>query len=285
MLMQEPRIKTLYRRLWKPNPFQRWSAGSRALPDFLVIGAMRSGTTSLHERIIQHPGVRAAIKKEIHFFDLEYSQGLSWYQAHFPSRNALQRAGKITGEASPYYLFHPLAPIRAAQAVPRVKLIVILRNPIDRAYSHYWHGIRHGYENRTFEEAVDQEAAALSGEEERLVAEPGYYSRAHHLHSYLSRGLYADQLARWRAVFPAEQFLVLENTRFAREAESETNRLWQFLGLAPAAVRPARRMNKAAYPEMDPATRNRLAAYFKPANERLYQTLGTRFSWDMGSRT
>ena len=119
-------------------------------PNFLIIGAQRCGTTSLYNYLIQHPQIVPSSKKEVHFFDLNFHLGQSWYEKHFPevSDNIL------TGEASPYYIFHPLCPKRIFDYDPSVKLIVILRNPIDRAYSHYRHIVRLGHEPLKFEDAL-----------------------------------------------------------------------------------------------------------------------------------
>ena len=144
----------------------------RLLPDFLIIGTQRGGTTSLYNYLVEHPGIGAASIKEVHFFDTpHFKQGLAWYRGHFPSafqRYYVERSlkhGFVTGEASPYYLFHPHAPKRVAGLMPQMKLIVMLRNPVDRAYSHYHHEVAGGHEKlATFEEAIACEDERLAGE-------------------------------------------------------------------------------------------------------------------------
>ncbi len=284
--MQHSWYKRLYQYLFKPSPYHLLTSHKRALPDFIVIGAMRSGTTSLHRLLVEHPVVVPALKKEIHFFDLHFSKGLRWYRAHYPLAGSLQRRPRashpasITGEASPYYMFHPQASRRAAATVPHAKLLAILRNPVDRAYSHYWHGVRYGYESRTFEEALAQEPARLTGECEKLLANETYHSRSHQLHSYRARGVYADQLADWLQHFPREQLLVLSNEQFATDPAGQARRVFGFLGLPPEAVRPRKQYNKASYADMSPRTRQQLIEYFRPHNARLYELLEERFGWE-----
>jgi hypothetical protein len=266
----------LYRALLKPNPYQRLTWRRRALPDFLIIGAMRAGTTSLYHLLVQHPQVVRAVTKEVHFFDLNFGRGANWYRAHF--RRKTSGPQPLTGESSPYYLFHPLAAARAASLLPDARLIVILRDPVRRAYSHYWHSRRYGFEERPFEQTIEKEPAELAGEVEKLKADPDYRSFAHQHHSYLARGRYAQQLADWFSHFPRPQFLVLEQKRFYADLQAGADALYAFLGLAPHTIE-ARRYNEARYPEMAGATLARLAEHFRPYNLQLGEMLGERFEW------
>ena len=134
------------------------TASARRLPDFLVIGAQRAGSTSLFAQLCEHPGVAAPSHKEIHYFDLQSFRGLRWYRSHFPP--AGRSRGRITGEASPYYLFHPAVPARVAEALPDVRLVALLRDPVARAYSQYQLSVRDGHETLGFEEALASRAGA-----------------------------------------------------------------------------------------------------------------------------
>ncbi len=154
---------------WSAQAYARPTAGLRLLPDYLIIGAQRAGTTSLHRYLIQHPGVRTTLRtKGVHFFDTGYGRGMSWYASRFPTRltawYVARRHGVElrTGEASPYYLFHPHVPGRVAEHLPQVKLIALLRDPVGRAYSHYQHEVARGFETLSFEEAIEAEAARLA---------------------------------------------------------------------------------------------------------------------------
>src|SRR5919204_149042 len=161
-------------------------AGSRPLPDFLVIGAQRCGTTSLYRYLEKHPNViGASPSKGVHYFDMNAERSLRWYRAHFPTERRRRQAGSgaVTGEASPYYLFHPRGPDRVRAAVPDARLIAMLRDPVDRAYSQYQQEYARGFEDaETFERALELEPARLAGERERMLADPEYESPAlqHH---------------------------------------------------------------------------------------------------------
>jgi hypothetical protein len=251
----------------------------RGLPSVLIIGTQKGGTTSLFNYLVQRPDVRIPLAKEVHYFDLHYDQGTRWYRGHFPYSHQL-RHGALSLEASPYYLVHPLAPQRAAQLLPKVKLIALLRNPIDRALSHYQHEVRAGRETLSFEEAINHEPARLAGEEERLCRDPLYYSYNHHRFSYLLRGIYVDQLRRWMAYFPRPQLLVLQSERLFRDPASVTATVCEFLGLPPHRLARYKPFLQGTYQrEIPDQLRTRLAAYFEPHNHDLYQWLGEKFDW------
>ncbi len=269
----------------------RWSeavgeltASWRVLPDFLILGTQRGGTASLYYNLAGHPSVGPATRKEVHFFDLRYPRGLAWYRSHFPTRADLQerrrRTGAgMTGEASPYYLFHPAVPSRVRAALPEVKCIVLLRNPVDRAYSHYQREVRKGREPLSFEDAVAAETNRLRGEAERIQADAGYVSERHQQWSYLARGIYLPQVQAWMAALPRERFLVLESEAFFADPASALRQVASFLGLPshPAADIPA--YNAQHYAEMPPTLRRQLEAFFAPHNAALQAFLGRGFSW------
>ncbi|MFN2470720.1 MAG: sulfotransferase [Gaiellaceae bacterium] len=263
----------------------RSTASLRMLPDFLIIGTQRGGTTSLYKYLAEHPQVRAPLLgKGAHYFSTGFGEGERVYRAHFPlrlfSRFHVRAEGRvITGEASPYYLFHPHVPRRVAEIVPRVRLVALLRDPVHRAYSHYWHEVERGFEPLTFEEAIEREQERLGLETERILADPTHESFKHRHYSYLARGLYADQLEGWKSVFPAEQMLVLSSEEFFADPETSFRRVLNFLELRPASRREYETFNPRDYPPMDEATRRRLADYFAEPNARLSLLLGVDFGW------
>jgi hypothetical protein len=251
----------------------------RGLPAFLVIGAQKGGTTSLFNYLAQHPDVLPPFGKEIHYFDLNYARGARWYRGRFPYRARL-RGGRVTLDASPYYLAHPLVPQRAAQLVPEVKLVALLRNPVDRALSHYQHEVRDGRESLTFEEAIEREPARLEGEEERLQRDPQYHSFSHRRHSYLLRGRYLEQLRRWAQHFPRARLLVLQSERLFRDPAAASAAVYDFLGLRPHRLEAYKPFLQGKYErDMPAALRTKLAAYFEPHNRELYEWLGEEFDW------
>jgi hypothetical protein len=259
-----------------------------ALPDFLVIGAMKGGTTFLYHLLTQHPLVESAATKEVHFFDALYEEGVEWYRRNFPAPRLKDGRMTITGEATPY-LSHRYAPKRMAAVVAQAQLVALLRNPVDRAYSHYHQGVRRGGETRTFDEAIEAEEARSRGERDKLLNEHRASSN-HSRTSYLSRGVYVEQLMRWAEHFDEEQMLVLKSEDFFERPVDVFKVVLGFLGLPewePAdSSEPRSRNNherkkfKGKYKrEMNPETRRKLEEYFGPHNQRLYDYLGRDLGW------
>lgn len=259
-------------------------------PDYLVIGAQRAGTTTLYKHLVKHPSVGPALTKEVHFFDKNFGRGFPWYAAHFPTvlyeRLAKRPAGwpLVTGEATPYYLFHPHAPHRVAECLPTVKLVVMLRDPANRAYSHYQHEVARGDETLSFEEAIDKEQERVEGELDKMLADPTYNSFVHQHYTYLSRGIYVDQLEVWRSLFPESQMHVISSEEFFSEPERVLTGLLDFLGL-PRWLPPSfKRHNSYRYSKLDDNTRARLAEYYAEPNQRLYEYLGVDYGWCRNGR-
>ena len=239
-----------------------------ALPDFLIIGAPKCGTTSLYYLLAEHPHVEPAAAKELHFFNSHFDLGMEWYRRCFPRPEQKDGRSTITGEATPSYLGDLYAPGRVAEVVPQVRLLVLLRNPVDRAFSHFQMAQRKGWATTaTFEEAVGAEHAGRLDEDSW----------------YLSGGIYADQLARWSSLFGHEQILVLRSEDFSRSPEETLERVLGFLGLPdwkPQAGELHKKLHTGGYEqEMQPATRRRLEEYFGPHNRRLYTLVGEDFGW------
>lgn len=259
---------------------------ARVLPDFLIIGAQKSGTTSLHRYLTRHPQVRESTLKEVHFFDggLEdgkdaHALGEAWYRAHFPLASEMA-PGEKAFEASPAYLFHPLAAARIAALVPEARLVAILRNPTDRAISHYFHNVRPnrgGLEPLPVAEAMAAEEARLAP----LLARGAYGDRAFRAYSYKARGRYLEQLERYWAAFGRERLLVLRAEDLFEDPAGLMGRLFDFLGLDPArgpsSFEPVHvGSNREG---VDAGVRAELDAYFAPLNRALYAALGRDFGW------
>ncbi|RFS84677.1 sulfotransferase [Actinomadura spongiicola] len=267
------------------------TAALRPGPDFLLIGAKRGGSTSLYYTLLEHPRImplfpnarllpKANHTKGVHYFDSHYDRGATWYRSHFPA--SARRSGKVVGEGSPYYLFHPLAAERAGRDVPDAKILLILRDPIERAFSHYRERRRQSAEElATFEEALLAENDRLAGERERIVSEPGYRSYAHEQQSYRAQGEYAPHLRRWMEHFPAERFHVLAAEEFYADPQKAVDGVAEFLGLPPAPLPPSavKVWNAAPSQELSPHTRQSLAEHYAPFNEDLEKLLGRTFPW------
>ncbi len=254
------------------------TAPLRGLPGFIIIGAQKAGTSSLHAYLERHPQVGLSHKKEIQYFSYHHRRPLRWYRAHFPLRAELGEQG-ITGEASPYYLFHPHAARRVAEALPGVKLIALLREPVGRAYSNYNHHVRLGWESASFEDAVEMESERMRGERERMLADPGYYSHNYRIFSYLARGLYLPQILAWREHFADEQLLVLRAEDLFAEPERIYLQVLEFLELEPWSPGDFKPQNAGSYEGLSVDTRRRLETFYRPHNRRLARYLGWECSW------
>lgn len=245
-------------------------------PDFVIIGAQRGGTTSLHAYLSAHPKVRTPATKELHFVTDRYERGHDWYRGQFPRDLP---PGTLTGEATPYALFHPLAAGRLRQVAPEAKLIALLRNPVDRAYSHYLFERARGDEPLEFAAALDAEPRRLAGEEAALARCSTYVSKPHKHASYVARGNYAPQLERWFAHFPREQMLVLRSEDFYGQTPATFARVTAFLKMKPEIDMSFAAHNSAAGPPMEASIRRRLTRRFAPLNVRLAELLGWDPDW------
>jgi len=255
--------------------YGRATSFARPLPDFLILGAQKAGTTALYAYLRWHPGIAGPAWKEVSYFDRHYRRGTRWYRGQFP----LRPGDRVVGEASTGYVFQPLAPVRVKMTVPEARLVVLLRNPVDRALSHYHHEVALGREPLTFEQAIDAEPDRTRGEDKRLSGEPDYFSHAWWDYTYLARGRYAEQLERWLAVFPREQLLVVASEELAAEPGQTYARVVEFLGAPSHELESYPRVYEQSYAEMRTDTRRRLAEYFAEPNRRLYELLGRDFGW------
>jgi hypothetical protein len=272
------------------NAVTAWGVATyrvRRLPDFLIIGAQRAGTTSLYRYLVEHPDIAPAMpSKGVHYFDTQFHKSSAWYKGHFPTVLAARyvkfRRGVdlLTGEASPYYLFHPAVPRRVAEALPDVKLIVLLRNPVDRAYSHYANEAARGFETLSFEEALEQEPSRLEGEAEKLEANPRYNSFAHQHYSYLARGLYRAQLERWHAFFAPDQLHIASSEHFWADPEEVLGEVQDFLGVERRPLGAYQKYNARNRQPLPPAVRGRLEEFFAEPNRLLFENLGVDFGWN-----
>ena len=278
------------------KPWGKGSAGKGAddepsggsLPDFLIIGEAKTGTTFLYYLLTRHPYVEPAVTKEVHYFDRRrkgYEENLDWYRSQFPPTMWRQGRRVITGEASPYYMYHPHAARRASEAVPEAKIIALLRNPVDRAYSEYQHKVRDGREDLGFEESTASEPERIRGERERLLANEQAGSPNLRNFSYISRGIYVDQLQEWQRYFNRDRMLVLASENLFAKPVETLHCVTEFLELPQWEPEDVETLStpdsrhEASYEPISPETRRRLEAYFKPHNQRLYDFLGTDFGW------
>ncbi|GIH91594.1 sulfotransferase [Planobispora siamensis] len=266
----------------------RLTAGSRVLPSFLIVGAQRSGTTSLYRALAQHPlTLKPVLRKGVHYFDVAYHRGISWYRAHFPLMASASRLSRRYGrrpmafESAPYYLFHPLAAARIAEDLPGVKLIVLVRDPVERAFSAHAHELARGFETEpSFARAVELEEERLAGAVRALTRSPHAVSHAHRHHAYLARGRYAEQLSRVERLIGRDRVLVVDSGRFFSHPEAVYDRVLEFLGLPHIGDPLFERHNARSRPAPMPSgLRRELSEHFERSDALLTPWLGAVPSW------
>ena len=229
-----------------------------SLPNVLIIGAAKCGTTSLFEYLAQHPDAGAARSKELRFFDQRWDpRRVRWYRANF----AAAGRHRVRFEATPGYLLHPDVPARVHALVPDVRLIVMLREPVARAYSYWNHRRNQGVEPLGFGDAVAAEAGRKR------------------MFWYVRGGQYAEQIDRWSALFPRSAFWFVRSEDFFRSQTGELDRITRWLGLPKHRFGDLRPRNQRTYPAPLPAElRASLEPRFAESNARVAARTGIR--WD-----
>ncbi len=266
----------------------RWQTRRlRVLPDFIIIGARKCGTTSLYEYLTQHPCVLSALSKELYFFDYHYEKGADWYSSHFPTQFEKHMREKafdkkmITGEATPSYFSQPIVASRIAELLPRVKLILLLREPIAAAYSAYQFGIKMGTysaQEFDFERAVQAEldyvkkgGSLFERQNEALAINPRC--------SLLARHAYIDLLKPWLEVFGDEQLKIILSEDLFADTSGVYQEVQEFLGLPNHILRSFKPFNENRYERLASGIEAQLQDFFAPLNQRLNHFLGRDVGW------
>lgn len=273
----------------------------RILPSFIIIGAARAGTTSLYAYLISHPNVLPAVKKETVFFNYAYHTNPDWYKMYFPTISEREKIKKqkgiqrvITGEATPSYLIDPHVPQRISEMLPGIKLIVLLRNPIERALSHYYHNIFFGIEKLPFEEGIKKEPERINKSFEELKNEEinfndtpvSYFFRIMRFKtknyfnfSYLESGKYYELLKNWLDVFPKNQLLIIQSEDFFDNTKNIFRQVQDFLDLPYYDLGHYGLHWEIKHQPMKDNLRKSLKEYFEPYNSKLYKYLNRDFEW------
>lgn len=260
---------------WLISDFFYWfSANQRKKPDFLIVGVHKGGSTSMFDYISQHPEVEMARRKELNFYTKYYHFGMRYYRSLFPKKSVK----KLTGEATPYYFFHPLVPERVKKTVPDVKIILLLRDPVLRAYSHY-NMIKAIEPAASFDEAVQREPTRIEEETKKILNNPKYYSIDHQTFSYFSRGMYFHQLSNWTKHFPLENMLILKSEDLFSNTKGELKKVYDYLGLSEVYPPDVSPKNARSYSTLSKSEYTRYKAHFKDDLEKLKEKLGDHFQW------
>ena len=280
-------MKTRRRIAWSRVAIRAYTGRYRVLPNLLVIGAQRCGTSSLYKYLGSHPEVAASLRKETRYFTLYFDKGEEWYRAHFPLRSLAGSSARVVFEATPDYMLDPRCAERVIRSAVRCKIVVILRDPVERAFSHYLHHRRLGQEPLSFEEALEQEESRLAPyrvvlEEDWDAPLPKEWQR----YSYVTRGLYAEQLEPWYARFGADSILVLHSEDLFRKPAEVFDGLCAFLGISPWVPTDRRNHSYIGTPgrsrstvEMPAPERAWLEKRFREPNRRLFELLGRSYDW------
>ena len=240
-------------------------------PDFLIVGAQRSGTASLFDALVSHPLVAPPTTREVHYFDLRYWRGRRWYHRQFR-----RPADRLSGESSPYYLFHPRVPERVASDLPQVRIVALVRHPIERAWSHHQFNLRTGREDLPFLEALAAEPERMAGRQAPWLPRRRL---GHRDHSYAARGRYPTQLRRWAAAVGPQRMLVVGSAELFDRPGSAHARVLAHLGLPSHELSTPHRHGGGAV--LDAGTRAEAARFF-PHLDRDLDELRTRWGVDYG---
>lgn len=241
------------------------------LPFFIGLGAQKAGTTTLQRQLEQHPEVWLPQSKELHYFSLHYARGTEWYAGCFAGAGRGQRTGDIT----PYYLFHPAVPARLAALLPRARLVILLRDPVARSLSQYFHSRRLGLEPLPLEQALAAETVRLDGAEDDLQRPDGRH-RSHQEHSYVARSRYEEQLARYEDRFPAQQLLICRSEDLFQDPAGTWARLLSFLELDPRPLPPGQIVANAGAGEAE-GVPTRVREWLREQLAPTYQTMEARY--------
>ena len=270
--------KATYNKLLVSHPEfvkNHWYSQQLSQPSFMIIGTVKGGTSSLYSYLCHHPNVIPPLQKEINFFSKKLNRGIDWYLAHFPQ---LPLEGKfITGEATPNYMYSEKAGKKLLENFPKIKIIAILRNPVDRTVSQFYMAKCLGQESKKFTEFVPQEIQILT----ELNNNPQNYQRLiNKMSIYFRRSLYIHFLKKWVNIFPKEQLLILKSEDMYENPAAITKQVFDFLGLPDYQLLEYKNYFPGSYPEIDASLRHQLSELFQPHNQKLEEYLGMKFNWE-----
>lgn len=267
-----------YQKLIKVKPDlanYSWQFSNPHKPDFFILGVGKAGTTSLYKYLTEHPQVLPALQKEVNFFSHYFDEGLPWYLAQFPCE--IEGLTFLTGEATPCYLAFPEADQKLFSLFPDAKLILLLRNPVDRTISHYHDIVRAHYEERSLEEAIFSELEILKDATEETLTDGTYFKKSW---SYILNSLYIYPLKKWMKLFSRENFLIIRSEDLYSNPAKIVGNTFNFLGLPDYQLKKYKNHYPGEYKTpTSESLRQVLTDYFKPHNQMLEEYLGVEFNW------
>lgn len=265
---------------------ERW----RSAPDFLIVGSKRGGTTSLHNYLLMHPGVLGLFprprgqKSSDYLFSID-ARGLGRYRSYFHTGVYKSRVAErlhyqpLSGESSPLYIWDPRIARLAHEANPKLRAIMLVRDPVQRAFSHWQERVQNDVEPLSFSDALEAEPARTAGELDRMFVDASYYSEAYDWYSYRARGIYLPQLQNWTSVFPRAQLLVLRSEDMYEDVQATFETVCRFLDLPPMQLPTTKAFNASRKPDMPAGPSQELSNYYSDHNAELEAYLGRSLSW------
>jgi hypothetical protein len=270
------RVKSFVPSLWR-----RATQGYRQLPSVVIAGAQKAGTTQLFAYLIKHPRLLPGSSKEIDYFSRHAHRSVHWYRSRFPLRSRVAKVNGHVLEASPSYMATPAAIPRMHAVLPDARIIVVLRDPVSRAFSGYQHAKTRHRDRRPFEQAVEEELRqSVWRPEFGQALQPG----APTMRTHVARGYYALQLERILKFYLPHQVLILDSADLFADTSATCQRVFQFVGVEPFEVKPEKVYNRGYYSEkITPHMAALLREHYRPHDELLAELVGRRFSWMTGA--
>ena len=250
-----------------------FSASKRKNPDFIVIGVHKGGTTSIYDYLNQHPDIIMSRRKEINYFSKYYFMGIKYYKSFFPRKNVKE----ITGEVSPYYLFHPHSAKRLKSVFPNIKIIVLLRDPVERAYSHF-NMLKNMDPVETFDEVVKLEEKRTKEEGEKVLLQKNHHSVPYQTFSYMKKGLYHKQLSRWAEYLDLNEMLILKSEDFFNNTKKELKKAYEYLNIREVYPKDLSAKNARKYFKINSDVYQKYYPYFEKDQEALKKLLDNHYS-------
>ena len=265
--------------------FYYLTSSVRVLPNFFVIGPGRTGTTSLYHYLDQHPCITKSAYDELGYFDDNFHLGFNWYRSLFPTKFTQQKVESkhkkfLTYDVTPGYIRRPWAARRISSYFPNTKLISVLRNPVDKTYSHYNLGVNGGNEKRSFEEVIKYDLKQLENFSDSYSKKSDDYFKNVIENSFVARGFYLEQLDIWFKLFPKKQILIIKSEDLANKTTEVIQDIFNFLELPEYKIKDVSKHRVSDYSKMNSSTRKTLIEFFRPYNKKLYEFLDRDFCWD-----